>query len=157
MMHRALIIEDSPADVSQSAAILRKMGVKDIQSISTVSFAIEALKNVADGRTVPPDVVILDLEFGTESGFEVLRYWKSTPQLRDLRIIVWTVMGELEQKIAALFQVAGVVDKLAGPRELERALKALGRSSSQSERKAPLPGHLKRERPLPGKNKATRD
>ncbi|HEY6352699.1 MAG TPA: response regulator [Candidatus Angelobacter sp.] len=157
MMHRALIIEDSPADTSKSAAVLRKMGVEDVQSISSVAVAIESLKDIAEGRRVPPDVVILDLEFGHESGFEVLRYWKSTSQLKDLHIIVWTIMGELERKVAALFHVDEVVDKMAGPGELERALRAIGRPTSPSGRRAPLSGNLKRKEPTFSKNKPAKN
>lgn len=151
-MHRALIIEDSLTDISQSAAVLRKMGVEDVQSISSVPFAIEALRDIAEGRRSRPSVVILDLEFGQESGFEILRYWKSTPQLKNLHIIVWTVMGQLEQKIAALFSVDGVVDKRSGPKELERALRAIGRPVSQSGQKT-LPGSRKHKESAVSKNK----
>lgn len=156
MMRRALIVEDSPADISRSAAVLRKMGVEDIQSISNVPYAIESLKEVAEGRRVPPDVVILDLEFGQESGFEVLRYWKSVPQLKDLHIIVWTIMGELEQKVATLFNVDGVVDKMAGPTELERAIRAIGRPVGQSGHKT-LPDSRKHKESRAPRNKPAKN
>lgn len=136
-MHRALIIEDNLAHISQSADVLQKVGVKEVQSITSVLGAIESLQDVAEGRRIAPDVVILDLEFGQESGFEVLRYWKSAPQLKDIHIIVWTIMGELEQKIAGMFNVHQVVDKAAGPKELERALKTIHIPITQLAKKTP--------------------
>lgn len=53
-------------------------------------------------------------------GFEVLRFWRSTPQLKGLRRVVWTVMGELQKKIASLFGVEKVMDKSTGSAELHR-------------------------------------
>jgi CheY-like chemotaxis protein len=118
---RVLMIEDSPADIHQATTVLQRMGIDDIHAITSVPFAMEYLRDVTDGRDAPPDVVILDLLFGKDSGFEVLRFWKSTPKLKDVRIIVWTISGELEQKMCKLFGVE-VVPKWSGPGELQRVL-----------------------------------
>jgi CheY-like chemotaxis protein len=127
-MQRVLIIENNPADVYQATSILQKLGISDIHAITSVAFALEYLRDITEGKKTPPDLVILDLEFGKESGFEVLRFWKSAPQLKDVRIIVWTVMGELEQQMSRLFGVE-VVPKHSGVQEFKRVIDPLVRGA----------------------------
>lgn len=122
-MQPVLIVEDSSKDLQQATALFREMGAQEVQAISSVAFAIEYLRDVAEGRKEVPGLLLLDLEFNQESGFEILRYWKSTPSLKKMPVIVWTVMGELEQKISEMFGVRRVVDKKLGIRELEKVLK----------------------------------
>ena len=120
---QALIIEDDPRAIQQASSILNKLGVTQVQSISSIPNAMNYLRGVAEGRTEVPGVLVLDLDFSMESGFEVLRFWKASSKLQDMRVVVWTVMGELEKKISRLFGVENVVDKHLGPGELEKALK----------------------------------
>jgi DNA-binding response OmpR family regulator len=63
------------------------------------------------------------LGFRLESGFEIIRYWKSTPALQAIHIIVWTQAGQQDKKIAGYFGVAAVVTKSNGVKELESELK----------------------------------
>ena len=53
-----------------------------------------------------------------------LRVRRAHPKLRDIRIIVWTAMGETEQRLSEYFGVQKVVPKWAGPKELEQAVRA---------------------------------
>lgn len=122
-MHNILIVEDNAKDMQQATQLLQKLGAQEIQSTSSVPFALKHLREVAEGKKEVPHLLLLDLEFSQESGFEVLRYWKSTPSLRKMRVIVWTHMGKLEQNIATLFDIEQAVDKKLGIRELEKALK----------------------------------
>jgi CheY-like chemotaxis protein len=124
-MRQALIIEDSSADVYAATGILVRLGVGDVKAITSVAFALEHLQQIADGRHPKPELILLDLNFEKESGFEILRYWKSTPTLKEIRIIVWTLMGDLEKRMADMFGVVQVVDKADGPQELEKVLKSL--------------------------------
>lgn len=120
---RALIVEDNSSDVTKAASVLNKLGVTEIQAFPRVSTAMEHLRGVVEGRAEVPNVLILDLDFNMESGFEVLRFWKASPKLKGMHVVVWTLMGELEQKVSRLFGVENVVDKQAGVRELEKALR----------------------------------
>lgn len=124
-MQRILIVEDSAKDTQQAATLLKKLGAKDVQTTPSVSFALKHLRDVVEGGKEIPGLLLLDLEFSQESGFEVLRYWKATPKLKKMPIIVWTHMGELEQKISAMFGVEQVVDKKLGIGELEKAVKGV--------------------------------
>lgn len=123
MLNNVLVIEDNPSDLREAARILQDLGVQEIQTITRIPLAIECLRDIAQGRRRSPDLVVLDLNFEHESGFEVLRFWKSAPQLKQLRIVVWTAMGDLEQNIAGMFGVERVLDKSVGTAELGRAMR----------------------------------
>lgn len=122
-MSRALIVEDTNSDLRQSAAILQKLGFKEIDAANNVAGALVTLQDAVDGKKPFPNLVLLDLSFAQESGFELLRYWKSNKDsMRNTRIVVWTVMGETEQQLCRYFGV-DVVPKWAGPDELEKVLR----------------------------------
>lgn len=124
-MRHVLIVEDNSTDMQQATRLLQKLGAQDIQATSSVAFALKYLREAAEGSKEIPDLLVLDLEFNQESGFEVLRYWKANPKLHKMYIIVWTHMGDLEQKISELFGVKRVVDKRLGIKELEKALRGI--------------------------------
>jgi len=122
-MRRVLIVEDNPSDIRKSEDVLKRLGVQEIELAKTVAKAIEYLDDVKAALREAPDVIILDLSFALESGFEVLRFWKSHVELKNIRIVVWTVMGELEQQLCRLFGVKEVVPKWGSIAELEHTLK----------------------------------
>jgi DNA-binding response OmpR family regulator len=124
-MHRVLIVEDTPSDVRQSTAVVRKLGAEDIIALNNIAASILFLQDVVEGTKKPPDMILLDLSFPRESGFEVLRYWKSNANLNTIPVVVWTVMGDTEKKLCEFFGVEHVVPKWAGPKELEAALRTL--------------------------------
>jgi CheY-like chemotaxis protein len=124
-MARILLIEHNPADIHEATSVLQKLGIQDVHVITSALLAIEYLRDIAEKRQAIPDVVVLDLDFGKESGFEVLRFWKSTPELKSLRMIVWTVMGALEKQMSELFGVHQVVSKHEGAKGLQRVLQQI--------------------------------
>ena len=123
-MFRVLIVEDTPADVRQSTAVVRKLGATDVIALNNIASAMLFLQDVLEGTKPAPDLILLDLSFPRESGFEVLRYWKSNPKLNQINVVVWTVMGDTEKKLCQFFGVEHVVPKWAGPKELETALRS---------------------------------
>lgn len=122
-MQSILIVEDNPKDMQQAATLFKKLGAQEVQATASVAFALKYLRDALEGGKELPNLLLLDLEFSQESGFEVLRYWKATPRLKSMRVIVWTVMGELEQNISGMFGVDQVVDKKLGISELEKVVK----------------------------------
>jgi CheY-like chemotaxis protein len=86
---RVLVVEDSVSDLNICVAVLRKMGTVEIDAVSSIAGAIAHLEQVAIGKLPKPDVIVLDLMFGVESGFEVLRFRKTHVSLRDIKVIVW--------------------------------------------------------------------
>ena len=122
-MRRVLIVEDTPADVRQSTAVVKKLGATDVIALNNIPAAILFLQDVLEGTKPAPDLILLDLSFSRESGFEVLRYWKSNAKLHQINVVVWTVMGDTEKKLCQFFGVEHVVPKWAGAKELETALR----------------------------------
>jgi CheY-like chemotaxis protein len=90
MGRKIVIIEDNPADAKtlrvalarrdpDIETILLEDGVRAIEYFSSSSF---------DDDADPPDLVFLDLNLPIVSGFEVLEFLKSDPQLRKLPVVV---------------------------------------------------------------------
>lgn len=142
-----LVVEDNVNDLTSCVEILKKLGVGEINAAGNVPAALLLLQDVNDGRLPPPDLIILDLAFPVESGFEILRYRKMYPKLHSTPIIVWTALAQNEEQLYEIFDVRRVVHKHAGPRELEYALRtaALGeRQALSSQQSAPhgTPGRV---------------
>lgn len=120
-----LVVEDSVADLNACVSVLQKMGIAQLDAISNVPAAMLRMEEINQGRLGKPDLIILDLNFSADSGFEVLRYWKSNSQLRSIPVIVWTGLGDPEQELCRVFGVHRVVPKWAGPRELQEAVRSV--------------------------------
>lgn len=133
IMQRVLIVEDMPSDVRQSTAVVKKLGAEEVIAFNNIAAAMLFLQDVAEGTKEAPDLILLDLSFPRESGFEVLRYWKSNPKLHEIHVVVWTIMGETEKKLCQFFGVDDVVPKWAGPKELEAALKTFSQGRDQAQ------------------------
>ena len=69
-----------------------------------------------------PDGIVLDLDLSYESGYEVLRFWHSTPELNKIPLVVWTILGEEQRQICSLFQVSRYVSKWEGGVAFHEAL-----------------------------------
>jgi CheY-like chemotaxis protein len=118
----ALIVEDDAIDLQQATEILKGVGVSKIDSAASSPRAIRYLEEVAEQKRPAPAVIVLDLALGYDSGFEVLRCWKSDRRLKDINIVVWTQMGEREQELCRLFGLEHVVPKWKDIEELQTTL-----------------------------------
>jgi FOG: CheY-like receiver len=104
-MQEVLIVEDNNADARSAAAVLKRLGATEVDAVRSVGAAIVRLQDAIDGLRAAPSMVLLDLDFACESGFEVLRFWKSHPELKNTRIVVWTSMGDPQVEMCHLFGV----------------------------------------------------
>lgn len=123
-MAKAVVIDDSLSDLRKATEVLRNVGVNEVEHILTVPKACLYLQEIVDGRRAAPDLIILDLQFPLESGFEVLRFRRSNRNVSAIPVVVWTVMGPTEQELCCFFG-AVVVPKHEGPKGLEGALKSV--------------------------------
>jgi len=123
MMHM-LIVEDQPTDVRIAAELAQGLGIA-VEARTSASAAKLYLETAIEGKHVLPDVILLDLDLGYESGHEILRFWHGHPKLTGTRMVVWTVMGETQQALCRLFNVTAVVPKWEGSDSLKRMLKSL--------------------------------
>ncbi len=121
-MPSVLIVEDDAADLRQATSVLKGMGFEQIQPAVSASAALRYLEEVAERKRVPPSLIALDLALGYESGFEVLRRWKSDARLKAIKIVVWTKMGEREQELCRLFGLQHVIPKWKSQHEFEAAM-----------------------------------
>ena len=124
LMPKAVVIDDSLSDLRQATEILKNVGVSEVEHILTVPKACIYLQEVVDGKRGAPDLIILDLQFPLESGFEVLRFRRSNREVSAIPVVVWTIMGPTEQELCRFFG-ATVVPKHEGPKGLEGALKSV--------------------------------
>jgi CheY-like chemotaxis protein len=108
-----------------------KAGVTEVDAVRNVGAAIVRLEDAIDGIKAAPSLVLLDLDFACESGFEVLRFWKKHPELKDTRIVVWTSMGDPQVEMCRLFGV-DVVRKGTGLNELDESLRRYLSDSGQN-------------------------
>ncbi|HYX53683.1 MAG TPA: response regulator [Candidatus Limnocylindrales bacterium] len=131
-MRQVVIVEDTAKDAKLAIDVFRKMGATDVQVYDNIPAAVVQLRDILEDRRQAPDVILLDLSFPNDSGFEILRLWKSNAKLQKIPVVVWTVMGDTEQKICNYFGVEKIVPKWSGARGLETALSAFGQSAGSA-------------------------
>lgn len=73
MATRALIVDDNPGFVEAARKLLERQGIVPVGVAST---GAEAIQQVAELR---PDVTLIDIDLGAESGFEVARLLAQAP------------------------------------------------------------------------------
>lgn len=120
MKRKIVIVEDNPADAKTLRIALDR---KD-PSIETVVLedgarAIEYFSlSVRDHPEKAPDLILLDLNLPVVSGFEVLDFLKSDPELKKLPVVV--LSGSSSQSdIEACYQ-AGVNSYICKPTGIQQ-------------------------------------
>jgi CheY-like chemotaxis protein len=92
---RILIAEDEPHIVESLSFILTRAGC----AVSAV-YDGEAVIQAMQGQP-PPDVLILDVMLPKRNGFEVLKWVKSQPGLKNLSVMVLTAKGQQQDRETA--------------------------------------------------------
>ena len=128
-MH-VLIVEDQPNDLRIATSAATESGFHEVEARSSVGAAREYLEKALEGAQRLPDAIVLDLDLGYESGFELLRFWHGNPELAKVPVVVWTVLGEQYREICTMFRVAAYIDKGAGGGALRNALGGLAQKAS---------------------------
>ncbi len=132
-MTRLLVVEDQPNDLQIAAQTARLAGISDVEARTSIQAAISYLDKGLQQEIPLPSVIVLDLDLGYESGYELIRYWHSTPGLKHIPLIVWTILGEEQREICGLFRVSEYVSKWEGLPALREALKKVQRTATQVE------------------------
>ena len=101
----SVVIDDNKDDLFIATRLLNRLGIKDVTQFSRIPEAIVFLEDIAEGVRNCPDLIVLDLNVGHDSGFEVLRLYKSNPKLQSCDIIVWTGSGAIEKELCEHFGV----------------------------------------------------
>lgn len=127
---RLLVVEDQPGDLRIAEEAGKASGYSEIEAKSTAGAARVYLEKCLEENLSPPDAIVLDLDLGYESGFELLRFWHGHPGLAHIPVLVWTILGDEQRDICRLFKVKGYLSKQDGGTALREALSGLARAAS---------------------------
>lgn len=112
-MKSLLLVDDQSKDLLAASHAAESLGIKDLQAKNSIRDARLYLEKGLKGDIPLPDAIVLDLDLGMESGFELLRFWHSTPRLAQIPMMVWSVVEE-QSEICSLFRVSSFVSKWHG-------------------------------------------
>jgi CheY-like chemotaxis protein len=121
-LQRVLIVEDQASDLRIAADLAASLGTVEVEARTSASAARIYLQSALDGEKPMPNMLVVDLDLGYESGFELLRFWHSHPKLAEVPLIVWTGLGDEQQEICSLFKVNAIVRKSDGLPALKQAM-----------------------------------
>lgn len=127
---RLLVVEDQPKDLQFAAETARSIGIAEVEARTSVDAARAYLEKGLLGEHPLPDGIILDLDLGYDSGYELLRYWHSTPRLSEIPVIVWSILGDEQREMCNLFKVKRYVAKWEGSEAFRAALGSLEQTSN---------------------------
>ena len=130
-MKRLLLVEDDPKDVRVAAEVAKSVGIVEIDAQTSVQSAQSYLEKGLREEIPLPDAIVLDLNLGYESGYELLRFWHRTPRLAKIPLIVWSVLGEEQRKMCELFKISSYVAKWEGNEAFREALGNLEQPTMQ--------------------------
>lgn len=86
-----LLVEDSASDIRLVKEALKETGVPVQMTIMRDGVeALEHLRQVEVGRAPHPDIILLDLNLPRKNGREVLAEVKSSPNLKQIPVLVMT-------------------------------------------------------------------
>ena len=115
---RILVVDDDPTVVDIATTVL-----------GSASYDVAAVRTGADAlrlaRKERFDLVLLDINMPGMDGWETLRLIKADEEIRDLRVVMFSVKGEIRDKVHGL--QGGAVDYLTKPFEVDELLSRVGR------------------------------
>lgn len=124
-MSTLLVIDDQSKDMRIAEQIGVRAGFSNVEGQVCVLSAVAKLEKGLRGEVPLPDAIVLDLDFGLESGYELLRVRRQSPRLMKIGLIVWTQLGPENREICGLFQISGYVSKWEGIEVLRGALESV--------------------------------
>jgi CheY-like chemotaxis protein len=127
-----LILEDEAADLRKASDAAKLAGFTEVEICRFATDARLYLDKALSGLVPMPNAMVVDLNLGVENGFEILRFWHSTPVLTKIPVIVWSILGGREHQLADLFRVYRFLPKQAGTEALSGALRELIRGSGDA-------------------------
>jgi CheY-like chemotaxis protein len=108
---RLLIVEDQPNDLRVAAKVAEGCGFSEVEGRSSSVMARTHLEKALAGEHPLPDAILLDLDLGHDSGFELLRFWHSEPRLSAIPLVVWSILGDQYGEICRMFKVNAYINK----------------------------------------------
>ncbi|UBF24756.1 response regulator [Kovacikia minuta CCNUW1] len=108
-----LVVDDTPENIRFLSVMLVDQGY-------TVRKALNGQLALTAIKTLPPDLILLDITMPGMNGYEVCKLLKENPQTASIPVIFLSALGEMTDKAKA-FQVGGV-DYVTKPFQLEEVL-----------------------------------
>jgi CheY-like chemotaxis protein len=129
-IQRLLVIENEPRDLKIAAAAAEGAGIPEVEARTSLDAARSYLERGLKGEIPLPGAILLDLDLGYDSGYELLRQWHSSPALSKIPLIVWSILGEEQRDMCKLFKVNSFVGKWEGLQAIRDALAKLHEHAS---------------------------
>jgi CheY-like chemotaxis protein len=125
---RCLIVDDNPGFLQTASALLEQEGVQVVAIASTCE---EASQFVADLR---PDVTLIDIDLGGESGFDLARRLVDDPHAEPGHLILISAYSEDEflDMIAASPAIGFVKKPALSAKAIDRLVRAAGTAGPRS-------------------------
>jgi DNA-binding response OmpR family regulator len=120
---RILVVDDDPSIVDLATAVLGSAAY-DVASART---GLDALRLVRHQRF---DLVLLDINMPEMDGWETLRLLKADEGVRGVPVVMFSVKGEVRDKVHGLQE--GAADYLTKPFEIEELLTRVRRVLDES-------------------------
>ncbi len=108
-----LVVDDTPDNLRLLSAILTDQGYRVRKALNGQT----ALKTV---RTVPPDLILLDINMPEMNGYEVCQELKADHQTQEIPIIFISALDDVLDKVKA-FKVGGI-DYITKPFQAEEVI-----------------------------------
>jgi len=89
---RCLLVDDSDAFLKTASLLLEREGLTVVGMASNIA---EALRQV---RALRPDIVLVDIGLGDESGFELARLLAQDGQAGDAEVILISTRAEVDYR-----------------------------------------------------------
>jgi CheY-like chemotaxis protein len=122
---KLLVIEDQLQDLRTAESAALAVGFTTVERATSIRAAMTLLtKPQEDGHGLP-DAILLDLDLGQDSGYEILRYRYSSPELKNIPVLVWTRLLQSHRQMCELFKVNVFLEKQDGTSALSEALTEL--------------------------------
>ncbi len=91
-MAKIMVVDDEPDVRNVVARLLKRRGYE----VEVCESAEEAIEKLRSGER--PDLLLMDLMMPGMSGIDACRLIKSDPELKDIPVVILTVMAEPETK-----------------------------------------------------------
>jgi CheY-like chemotaxis protein len=118
---RCLIVDDNSGFLEVARALLEREG---FQVVGVASTGAEAVQSAAQ---LHPDVTLLDIDLGEDSGFEVARRLADDPDLDPGQLIL--ISAHAEEDLADLIEASPAIGFVGKPSLSAMAVEALVRAA----------------------------
>ena len=118
MTERILIVDDQREIVDLTEMVLGDAGFETVG----VSSGVDALDHLARQRF---DLVLLDINMPEMDGWETLRLLRADHDLDDVPVVMFSVKGELHDKVAGMQE--GATDYITKPFVVDQLLERVER------------------------------